>query len=216
MEQTIIQETNLNLQEKEKEQELERLKLKVADLMDRLNPAHVTQKAVNLKLESDEIVGLQARADGLRKEADELSATLLPAEVYEARLRRFERTHEDALADNRVERAKGIEQEKLQFLDERKKTVEAIQALNGQIEGVEAQKKAILTPVFREVFDGIKFAFADKLLICANWIDKEFEEFLRLQEEYGVRGFINPVNEMRLFREGPWRKTRDRLDRWLP
>jgi hypothetical protein len=140
----------------------------------------------------------------------------LPVEVHDARLRRFERTHEDALADNHVERAKGIEQEKLGFLQEREKTIQAVKNLNSQIEQIEVQKKNILTPVFREVFDGIKFAFGEKLLSCANWIDKEFEMYLELQDEFGVRGFINPVNEMRLFREGPWRETRDRLDRWLP
>lgn len=205
-----------NLRGEDREQELERLKLEVDDLMNRLDPANVVQKAVNLKLESPEVQALMAQADDLRRQEKELSGTLVAAEVAEARTRRFDRLREDALAENKIEKAQSILGEKNLFLEEQAKVIQAIRDLNSQIEQIEAQKKALFVPVFHETFEQIKFGFAEKLNFAASWIDREFEAWVQLEEEFGIKISLNPTNQMRLFRENPWKETRERLDRWLP
>ena len=212
----VNDQEDLREEEKVRNQKIKSLELQISDLLNRLDPSKITQKAVNLKLESPEFVTLEGRAVDLRRQAAELSAKVTPADIHDAKLRKFTRDADDLLAGGKREEGAAIERKKDIYLEDRKKLLTDIQNLNSQIEGVEAQRKALFVPVFREAFEQIKFAFAEKLLSAASWIDKEFEEYLQLQEEFGIRGFINPVNEMRIYRENRWREVRDKLDRWLP
>lgn len=198
------------------EQEIEALEAKIADLTWRLHPSKVAQKAVDLKLESPEMQALLARADDLRKQSDELSGAIVAPEIAEAKMKRFDWLHTDSLADGDIPKAQSIEAEKIQYLEDCRKLLNDIQNLNSQIEQIEAERKALLVPAFKEAFDSIKQGFASKLNFTVSWVERELQEFIQLQGDYEVKLFFNPDHEMRIFRETPWKELRDRLDRWLP
>jgi hypothetical protein len=195
---------------------IESLEKKIADILSRLDPKRITQEAVEKKLQSDEVVALQASGEGLRKQFNELSSTIISAEVAEAKTRRFDRLHDDALADGDVSKAEGLAIEKIQYLEDCKKLLADMQNLNSQIEQNEASLKALLVPVFRGSFDEIKLGLASKLSGAVSWAEKELAEFTRLQGDLGIKLFFNVESEMRIFREHEWREVRDKLDKWLP
>ena len=217
MSETIVNDQeDLREEEKVRNQKIKSLELQISDLLNRLDPTRITWKLIEKKLESSEVTSLEGRATDLRRQQAELSAKVTPMDIHDAKLRKFTRDADDLLAGGKREEGAAIERKKDIYLEDRKKLLTDIQNLNAEIEQLEVQRRSLFVPVFREVFEQIKFAFAEKLSFAASWIEGEFEEYLQLQEEFGIRGFINPANEMRLYREGPWRQVRDKLDRWLP
>lgn len=134
--------------ENENLQEIESLKKKIEDILAKMHRGGITRKAVKECLESPEVGALQTRADDLRKQSDELSASIVPVEVFEARIRRFDRLHEDALADGKVEKAQSILQEKIDFLATREKQIQSIKSLNSEITAIGGNIRALLRPCF--------------------------------------------------------------------
>jgi predicted nucleic acid-binding Zn-ribbon protein len=216
-EKTLIDDQeDLREEEKVRNQKIKSLEAKIADLLNRLDPTRITWKLIEKKLESSEVTSLESRATDLRRQAAELSAKVTPMDIHEAKLRKFIRDGDDLLAAGKREEMSAIEREKDIYLEDRKKLLSDIQNLNGQIEGVEGQRKALLTSTFKEAFDEIKRGLASKLSGAVIWAEKELAEFTQLQGDLGIKLFFNVESELRLFREGPWRETRDKLDKWLP
>lgn len=199
------------------EQKIEASNLKVATILEKLNPHQITRKLVEAKLQSEEVVALLARSAALRNKADELSGTLAPVEVFEARLRRFDRLHEDFLADGKIEAAQKKIDEKNLFLQEREKVIQAVQSLNSQAGAAEQEIRALLRPVFFSSMEEIKLAIALKLNTVLSFMRKEISDFVALQEEYGIKLPFNPLTEIKIYPEGVYRTVREALrDEILP
>jgi hypothetical protein len=202
---------NFEHEEAMKSQEIELLKKKIADILDRLTPTRITWKAIEEKLRSDEVVALQARGDDLREQSDKLSITIVPTEISEARVRRFDRQYEDFLADGNVGKAREIEQEKLLFLQEREKTFETIRGLNSQIEAIDEEIRAKLRPLFFDSMLDIKSEAAKQLGLVLSFLKSEITHFAALQERYGIKLPFNPLSEVKMYSEGPFKTLRERL-----
>ncbi len=196
---------------------IESLKKKIADILALMNRGGITRKAVEEMLKSEEIMSLQARGDDLRKQADELSRTIVPTEVFEARGREFDEKAEKALREGDIDKARKIQAEKNQFLQEREKTIRSGQALNAQTEGVEGQIRVLLRPVFFECMSAIKLELARQLALVLAFKNTELSEFVTLQQEHQIQLPFNPTNEIRIFPDSPFRKLREMLsDELLP
>ena len=156
-------------------------------------------------------------ADELKKQSESLSSTILSTAVVEAKIRRFDRSREDFLADNNLEKAGKIEAEKNQFLQAREKQIQAVRNLENQIQIVEAKIKGLIRPVFFYSIDAIKRELAKQLSLTLSFKNVELQEFVSLQSEYGIQLPFNPLSEVKLYPEGPLRRIREMLeDELLP
>lgn len=172
------------------------------------------QKALDANQEK--MAQLDTKEFNLRSSLQELSARIESPEVTNAKIAVTQRKIEEFLATGKLDRVESLRQELHQMAEDMEKLSKEMEKLSRQIEEVEAERKALLTPIFRETFDEIKLGLSSRLSAATTWADRELEEFLKVKEQFGIKLFFNPESQLRIFREGPWREVRDKLDKWLP
>ena len=195
----MVEDQDLKPQEEEEEEEEQSLiDNALEEAMVKLAPLTEKQTALVDKLEE---IGKAGSDELLQKRLNVLGRKLEEAEVMGEK-----KTAEDLrsqIADIRSS------------LESRKKEVAQIGA---EIDQIEAARKAIVKEALESVHLPIKETFIGLLERSISWIEKEQADCEEVADEFGVRAMLSPsfFRELRVFREGPFREIRGKLDEYLP
>jgi hypothetical protein len=192
-EEVVALNPNPELEESKRSQDIE----KQRELL-RVLTMTLIQKT--LEANQEKMILLNTKESNLRSSLKELSARIEPAEVVSAKVAVTNRKIEEGLASGKFDQVESLRQELLSMAENLEKLRKELDEVSSQIEQVAVERKALLTPIFRETFDQIKLGLAAKLSSSASWADRELQEFIGLMEQYGIRLHFNVESEMRLFR----------------
>ena len=93
-----------------------------------------------------------------------------------------------------------------------------IAQIGAEIDKIEAERKQIVKDLLVAVIPEIKQNFIQLLDDTITWIEEEQKDCEEVADQFGVRAMLPPsfFRELRIFREGPFREIRGRLDEYLP